>query len=130
MLIPSVLAAASSARSPATMTRLGPGLRPAWLDRDLPSNRGTNENESRQVALGEIVDKGASFAETWKATATPDEHAELLAARPYLPKELDARLLRSASIDGAWLDQVEKRELRDAFWTSLVEGMPWSPANG
>lgn len=109
---------------PTTASRLGPSERPAWLDQPLPEAVSSNGSSQRQIDLGEVVDAGASFAETWAANASGDDYAELMAARPYLPREIDSQLLRSAASDGAWLDQVQKRTLRDAFWTSLAESAP------
>jgi len=93
-------------------------LRPRWLDLPLLEPEAAPD---RQAQIGEMVEVGASFAERWAAEAGGDEYAEVLAARPYLPANLDAELLRSASPDGAWLDQADRRALRDAFWAALAD---------
>lgn len=103
-----------------------PPSRPAWLDEPLPVNglHRSVEPSHRADEIGDLVECGSAFAERWAASADPDEFAELLAARPYLPREIDAQLLREACPDGGWLDQVERRILRDAFWTSLTDTSP------
>ena len=86
--------------------------------------RPVEDKPSRGVAdvvkLGEISDKGATFAEEWMLKARGDERAELLASRPYLGT-IDAELLRFAAGD-RWLSESERRALRDAFWNRLAEG--------
>lgn len=104
----------------------GPANRPAWLDEPLPNaaSNGSPDTSGRERSIGDLVDCGATFAEGWAASASSDEYAELLAARPYLRQDIDSQLLRAASAGGAWLDQIQRRTLRDAFWTSLAEAKP------
>ena len=99
-----------------------PKEKPKWMNLPL---RPVEDKPSRGVAdvvkLGEVSDKGATFAEEWMHKARGDERAELLASRPYLADGLDVELLRFAAGD-RWLSESERRALRDAFWNRLAEG--------
>jgi len=91
----------------------GPPLRrPAWMDQPPRSDT-------------DLDRLGARAAGDWAATATDADHAELLVSRPILPADLDRRLLRTASnLGGVWLTETERRTLRYAFWTAVVDLTP------
>lgn len=93
-----------------------PAVRPAWMDEPPPA-------APLRTALHDLTEAGAEFARMWAGAASPDDYAALLSARPYLPQDLDAQLLRAAS-KGAWLEVDECRVLRDAFWTALLAAEP------
>ena len=99
-----------------------PSVRPPWMDAPLPFRPPPDAELVQESAqrIGEVVEAGARFAERWAVAADPDSFAELLAARPYLPGELDAELLRRASPNGVWLNESQRRALRDSFWSTLV----------
>ena len=99
-----------------------PKEKPKWMNlplRPIDSDSAVATVDLEQ--LGEISDRGATFAEEWMAKSRGDERAELLASRPYLGNGLDAELLRFAA-DDKWLSDSERRALRDAFWNRLAEG--------
>lgn len=99
-----------------------PKEKPKWIS--LPLRPSSSEPSGGLIdvgRLGEISDRGATFAEELMLRSRHDERAELLASRPYLGDGLDAELLRFAAGD-TWLSESERRALRDAFWNRLAEG--------
>jgi len=67
---------------------------------------------------------GQEFAALWRERATLEEIRSLVAQRPVIPKELDARLLmHGEQVLGVDLRERQnlKRLLRAGFWSSLTE---------
>lgn len=130
--------AAAVPGSPTSVTssptsRLGPQHRPAWLDQPLPSGPqgSTGSGQSSMADLppcelsdDELVERASAFATAWAGSVGSAEHSELLAARPYLPKDIDARLLREAAGADTWLNPTQRRALRDTFWSVLADSEP------
>lgn len=71
-------------------------------------------------AVGELVARAEDFAEAWLESNAEEARGELLASRPYLGRDLDARLLADTS-QGRWLEDMERRLVRDTFWTVIAE---------
>lgn len=97
---------------PVSSLTSGPVKRPAWMELPLLPTE------------SDVSPAGVEFAREWVQQASPDEVAELLAARPYLPTVLDGQLLRRGSVNGEWLSDTQRRSLRDAFWTTLSGNGP------
>ena len=108
----------TSAALPSPPRMAGPAVRPSWMDTHKDEARAAEE---RQRRIGDLVDRGQQFAETWSDAHSFGELGELLSARPYLPREIDAQLLRAATDGNEWLDESERRTLRDAFWRRLAD---------
>ena len=99
-----------------------PARRPAWLDQPIePSHDVSSAREPVDVeAVGELVARAEDFAEAWLESNAEEARGELLASRPYLGRDLDARLLADTS-QGRWLEDMERRLVRDTFWTVIAE---------
>lgn len=98
-----------------------PRVRPGWMNDSSASERAA-EIKARHE---QVRSSASEFAKRWLEDHTDDDYLELMASRPYLANGLDGELLRHTA-NGDWLDDGERRTMRDEFWRTLAA---WSTAS-
>lgn len=68
------------------------------------------------------LDVGRAYGSRWRLRATEELRAGLLAAKPYIPRRIDAELLGYADARGVdtWHDERAKHDVREGFWAALT----------
>ncbi len=90
----------------------------------LSSNRPSGPPAS--LASNPFAAHAAAFARAWLAKAPSGALANLVAARPAIPREIDAQMLRFAveQSDVHTIEEDDRRAMRAAFWLVLTNKAP------
>jgi hypothetical protein len=90
----------------------------------LPSNRPSGPPTS--LASNPFAAHAAAFTRAWLAKAPSGALANLVAARPAIPRDIDAQLLRFAVEQSGvrTIEEDDRRAMRAAFWLVLTNEAP------
>lgn len=97
------------------------------------SDVSTREERARDDAEDQAVrttttayEAGRTYGVRWRLRATDEMCAGLVGSKPVIPRRMDAELLGYADARGVdtWHDERAKHEVRDGFWSALVDAAP------
>ena len=90
--------------------------------------RARDETEDRSAdskgGSATAFDAGRTYGVRWRDRATDEMQAGIVGAKPLIPRRVDAELLGYADARGVdtWHDGQAKHQVRDGFWSALIEG--------